>query len=911
MANIRSRRHRYLLIGLGLSIILEASSFVLAQGKRFEDVLGAGTKQGAAGAQAEFTTELARDGNDGVALRISAKLPPEHYVYSTTPGQGAETKITISRAEGLEAIDDAFTADHRPKVVDDTLLERTVEKYFDHVTWSRRYRLKPGYSPEDVSVAGVVKYQICDANSCRPNQKHEFDVKLSAASDSSSALSKRSAVEQAGSKTDSPSDGDASTRFEQWVGKKGSQTVGSVWSVSVAPRRAVPGGEVTVTVRARLEPGWHVYPLDLPHSEDGGSLPTVIALELPAELIALGSSFTGPAAIEHRLKDGELQRYHEGQIEWVRKFKVADHAAKGELPLSGKAAWQICFKDQFCLPAAGFEFGGTVPIGREEVSESASLLVTKKLRSPEASAAIDEFRLAGNDAATSTRQNDQPPRAAADPSRISALPPGESNRAIPQAGGINKSQGLPIFLLAAAIAGFAALLTPCVFPMIPITVSFFQKQSEKQHHRPLTMALVYCLGIMGTFTGLGMLMSIVFGASSLNRLSNNIAVNLFIAGILVFFSLNLLGMFEIRMPSWLLTYTAGKESRGGYVGVIFMALTFTLTSFTCTFAFAGLLLVEAMRGDRLWPVLGLLAFSAAFSLPFFFLAMFPSMLQKLPKSGGWMNVVKVIMGLVELGAAFKYFGTADQSWNGQAAIFDFHLMISAWAVISIAAALYLLGLFRLPHDAPSDHIGVVRFLSATSFLGLASYLAVGLFGAEKPQGAVWKYVEAFANADFEGGTDPSGPFLKHGDLKYALDFERALQFAIAENKPIFLDFTGVNCANCRFMEKGPMSSPDIERRLGQFVRIQLFTDAAVPIVPDREEAERLREFNERLQIDWLGDVTLPSYVVIPPDPAVLTDSSKILAKLGGRSGEAEFAKFLDDGWKNFQTLRNGHVVGRR
>jgi thiol:disulfide interchange protein DsbD len=387
--------------------------------------------------------------------------------------------------------------------------------------------------------------------------------------------------------------------------------------------------------------------------------------------------------------------------------------------------------------------------------------------------------------------------------------------------------------------------------------------------------------------------------------------------VLIFFSLNLLGMFEIRVPSWLLTYTAGKESRGGFIGVLFMALTFTLTSFTCTFAFAGLLLAEAMKGDRLWPILGLLAFSAAFSLPFFFLAIFPSMLQKLPKSGGWMNVVKVIMGLVELGAAFKYLGTADQSWNGDAAIFDFHLMVSAWAVISIASALYLMGMFRLPHDTPADHIGVFRFVSAMSFMGLASYLAVGLFSAEKPQGLVWKYVEAYANPNFEGGADRLGPYLEHGPLKlkYALDFERALEFAIAEKKPVFLDFTGVNCANCRFMEKGPMSQPQIEEKLKQFVRIQLFTDA-IPkkAVPDRNEAERLREFNANLQEQWYGDVSLPSYVVIPPDPEVLKDRSKILSALAGKNDEAAFERFLDrglEGWKKVQAQKNAPVVGKR
>jgi thiol:disulfide interchange protein DsbD len=226
-------------------------------------------------------------------------------------------------------------------------------------------------------------------------------------------------------------------------------------------------------------------------------------------------------------------------------------------------------------------------------------------------------------------------------------------------------------------------------------------------------------------------------------------------------------------------------------------------------------------------------------------------------------------------------------------------------------------MFRLPHDTPADHIGAFRFVSAMSFMGLASYLAVGLFSAEKPQGVVWRYVEAYANPNFEGGVDRLGPFLEHGrtKLKYALDFERAFEFAIAENKPVFLDFTGVNCANCRFMEKGPMSQPQIEERLKQFVRIQLFTDN-IPDMPDRAEAERLREFNARLQEQWYGDVSLPSYVVIPPDREVLKlkGRSKILSSLAGKNDEVTFAEFLDRGlagWKKIQAQKNAPVVGKR
>lgn len=464
-------------------------------------------------------------------------------------------------------------------------------------------------------------------------------------------------------------------------------------------------------------------------------------------------------------------------------------------------------------------------------------------------------------------------------------------------GKLDKSQGLPLFLVSAFLAGFAALLTPCVFPMVPITVTFFLKQAEREHHNPLPLAIVYCLGIVGTFTGLGLLMSILFDATKLTQVANDPWLNLVIAGVLVFFAMNLLGLFEIRMPGWLLTYTAGQESRGGFVGVLFMALTFTLTSFTCTFAFAGGLLVAASQGDRLWPILGLLSFSLAFSLPFFFLALFPSMLQKLPKSGGWMNLFKVTMGLVELGAAFKFFSVADQTWNPTPLIFDQELVLSAWMVISICAGIYLLGLFRTDHDTPTESIGVLRMVSAMSFFGLAAYLAVGLLSPQKPGGQLWQNIHAFLPPKFEGSgvNEDLGPVLEHDGLEYALDIRKALEVAIAQKKPLFIDFTGVNCINCRKMERGTLANRAIHERLKKFVRVQAFLDT-IPEVTDRVFVEEVVGVNQALAEEWYGDVSMPSYAVVAPVPEALKDARLIQSRVAGLTDVATFADFLDAGF---------------
>lgn len=818
-------------------------------------------KAGGGKPQANLEVELVPAGTtDEVVLRVKATVPPEHYLYSTNDNGGAETRFEIKSLTGLEPIDEAPVADHAPVPFEDPYLERTVEKYYDQVTWTQRFRRTDAGKSSEAALKGVIHYQVCNKKTCTPS-KLPFDVKLAA----EVAVDPREEKEE---EDDSalPAGGPAFKDLQ--LGGAGHRGSMPVPEFHTRLRPGMQRDELVLEIRVAIPREYYIYST----TEQGGAR-TVINLSRTDGLEPTEEPYgvnPSPKLVVEDDIDGKPQTLEEhfDSVTWTKQFRKT---AGGSTPavVEGVIEYQIC--------------GGGVCRKLKHVFST----------DPEAKPATAAPR---GDAAHVA------------PTEKRSAPGGAGN-------GGYKAQGLFVFLAAAFGAGFLALLTPCVFPMVPITVSFFQKQSEKQHHRPLTMATVYCLGIMGTFTVLGLLMSAIFGPSALQMVAYNAWVNLAIAGVLVFFGLNLLGMFEIRMPGWLLTYTANQEGRGGFAGVLFMALTFTLTSFTCTFAFVGLLLVAASQGDRLWPALGLLAFSAAFSLPFFFLALFPSFLKKLPRSGGWMNVVKVLMGLVEIGAAFKFFNNADLAWNGQAAIFDYHVIMSAWMIISIATGAYLLGLFRLPHDVPAEHIGVLRFMTAMSFLGLASYLSVGLFGNEKPTGKIWAYIDSYAAPQFHGGTDPTGPVLEHGRLKYALDLDKAMDFAIQQNKPLFLDFTGVFCTNCRYMEKGPMSRPNIEEKLDRFVRVQLFTDQMPPTIADAAEKERLLSINIRLQEQWFGDVTLPSYVVIPPDREALKDASKILANFLGKGEEAEFSAFLDQGWNRWQQVQvnrgTARTVGQR
>lgn len=788
---------------------------------------------------------------DVVTLNLTMTIPDGHYTYSTNPSFGGGTKISIEQAVGLTPVDDDFVADHPPKVVFEPLLGENgldVEKYDSDVTWSRKYQIRPDAKREQVTVIGKLETQVCDASSCRPWSSVIQVALIAPAVPKGNQSSAEVAVESHPYRY---------KEIPEWT-KDGPKPI--TLRFELLPETAKAGDEVTLSITAVLEDKWHTY--SLTQDPENFASPTKISIQKLNGLKPIGAGFKADKEpeITDPLGDGSIQEVYHGTVTWSQRFEVLS----SEFGIAGTIRSQVC-DEQKCLPTLPVSFAlGNVQ--REAASKS---------------------------------------NGAAEP----VAPPGADKTSVsfqPNDDDITQ-QGLIPFLIAAVVAGFAALLTPCVFPMIPITVSLFLKESEKEHHRPVRMASIYCFGIIGAFTVLGLLMAVLFSATTANQFANNPWLNLGIAGVLIFFGLNLLGLFEIQIPSWLLTWTSGKENQSGVVGVLFMALTFTLVSFTCTFAFIGFLLVLAAKGEYYWPILGLLAFSSAFALPFFFLALFPSFLKKLPKSGGWMNTVKVTMGLIECAAAFKFLSVADLAWNPVPVIFDYALVMMAWIVISLCIGLYLLGLFRLPHDTPSESIGVLRLVFAMTFLGFGGFLAIGVFGPEEPTSAVWEQIASFPPAKFEGGDGDVGPFLKHEGLKFALDFDKAVKYAEAKKLPLLLDFTGVNCVNCRKMER-LMSQPHNKERLQSFVLVQLYTDN-VPIIQDPQYVQELLQKNRNLQEHWFGDVTLPSYAVVTSD-----GKHKLAIFKGLELQQGQFADFLDDGlakWKAQASQSAGTRMARR
>lgn len=435
----------------------------------------------------------------------------------------------------------------------------------------------------------------------------------------------------------------------------------------------------------------------------------------------------------------------------------------------------------------------------------------------------------------------------------------------PTTASVNKAKqsGLLAYLGLAFSAGLLALLTPCVWPMVPITVSFFSKKKGDDKKGNLKGAVWYCVGIMGTFTLLGLLTTLAFGASGIQRLAANPWVNLGLGVLFVVLALNLFGVFEIVIPQKFVNKAQKGTKAGGIAGPLLMGLTFSLTSFTCTVPFVGTLLVSATTGDIVWPVLGMLAFSLAFALPFFFLAMFPGYLAKLPRSGAWLVSVKAYMGFLELAAALKFFSNIDVTVAKQPlGLLPQEVFLSVWATIFVLASLYLLGWIHLATDPGEVKAGWSRRLFGIANIAVAVYLLAAI-GGKATLGPLTGFLPAYQ----VGKSDAA--------LTWHEKLEPAVTEAEGEGKLVFINFTGQTCTNCRVMEKTVFPRPEVKDALKGFARAELFTDREFP----EDQA------NAKLREELTKSSTNPVYVVMTPD-------RKVLGVLPGLSSPEEFLGFI-------------------
>ena len=417
---------------------------------------------------------------------------------------------------------------------------------------------------------------------------------------------------------------------------------------------------------------------------------------------------------------------------------------------------------------------------------------------------------------------------------------------------------------AGLLAGFVALLTPCVFPLIPLTVTFFTKQSEKRSSG-VFRAFVYGVSIVLIYVALGFSVTVLLGPEALNKMASSPIFNLFFFALLIAFSLSFLGLFEITIPSALVNKIDAKADSGGWVGIFFMAFALALVSFSCTGPLIGTLLVEAaVNAGVKGPLLGMLGFSTALALPFTLFAVFPSWLNKLPKSGGWLNSVKVVLGLLEIALAVKFLSNADLVY--QANLLPRELFIGIWIAVFLVIAFYLFGWIRFKLDVKLKRIGAIRMILGLASLSFVAYLFPGLFGAElKLLSGVLP--PTFYTFNWDSNQEHNCP----NDLDCFHDYEKAKSMAIKEDKPLLLDFTGWTCVNCRYMEQNIWSVPAIDSLIrNEFILASLYVDDRTQLPQDEQTKgdgikKDLLTYGDKwadFEVTKFGEITQPLYVVV-------------------------------------------------
>jgi thiol:disulfide interchange protein DsbD len=645
-----------------------------------------------------------------------------------------------------------------------------------------------------------------------------------------------------------------------------------------------PGQAAKLLVTAKLEPGWHLYALTQPPPpraakitiDESGAFKANGKAQQPKPKVYQDPNFSEPGK-------PFMSQAFQNEVTFTAPVKVKDDAQPGAQKLIAKFAYQVCDDKQCLRPTTKtFEIETMIAAAAGAPTKAASPTpAPAKQPSPE----------------TTSSPTPESPAPTTTPVMVAGITGGPNLNPPPPANIASeddlakslKNRGLFGFIWFAIIQGLLALLTPCVFPMIPITVSFFTKRDQQSRGAAVGQAAFFSAGIIFTYTVLGLALALLAGPTGLNKLAASPWMNLFLTALFVLFALNLFGMFEIRLPSGLISKLDARAQTGqsgATFATILMGITFTLTSFTCTTAFVGTVLIYATRGDWFWAIVGMLAFATSFALPFFLFALFPRWLSSLPKSGGWLNSVKVVMGFLEIAAAFKFLSNVDLVWGWNTV--SRNLVLAAWIALMLVTAIYLLGKIQLPHDTPVERLGVARMLFATFFFAVTFYLLTGLFGARLGELDAWLPPE-----ETNGRIALSSISGNAGENAWIYSYDTAIEKARVDNKPVFLNFTGVTCTNCRWMEKNMFPDPLVKKELDRFVLAELYTDR------ETSEHQAEDEKNAERQSRQFNSAALPLYAIISPDEKTLAVFPSLTRD------KQEFISFLQRGSNSFaqQTAR--------
>ncbi len=657
------------------------------------------------------------------------------------------------------------------------------------------------------------------------------------------------------------------------------------WSFSVSNTSPKTGDEIDLVFKATIDKNWYLYSSEFP-CEDG-PIRTTITLKPHVGYKLVG----GIKAIDAHDKHDEIfdcdVKIFKGTGEFRQRVKILSP----DVRLEGEVEYQVCSDvDGKCIPGnEEFSFSGLTISGTAQKDEGSG-----------AAAQTDTSLFK-----TSSPVVDNTSGEVKGPTLDKSILDGEQN---------NSDDSFFGYLVFAFILGLASLITPCVFPMVPMTVTFFLKDNQSKA-QGIRKGIIFGLSIIVIYTLAGTLFAVLLGAEGLNALATHWAPNLFIFIIFIVFALSFFGLFEINAPYKLVNKVDAQAEKGGLLGIFFMAATLVLVSFSCTIPIVGNVVVMSAGGQILKPVLAMFSYSLAFSIPFTLFAIFPEMIKSLPASGGWLNSVKVTLGFLELALCLKFLSIADQAYHW--GILDRDVNIAIWIVIFALLGIYFLGKLRMSSDSPVEKVTVPRLLMAVATFSFVVYLIPGLFGA--PLKMLAGYLPPVATHDFdlvamtrsskatEVCDEPKYAeflHLPHG-LRGYFDYQQALACARQQNKPLFIDFTGHGCTNCREMEAVVWSDQQVLQRLqDDFVVVALYVDDKTELPEsewytskyDNKVKKTIGKKNADLQITNLENNAQPFYVLLGKDERVLA------WPYGYDRSVDKFVKFLDGGKKKYEEL---------
>lgn len=646
--------------------------------------------------------------------------------------------------------------------------------------------------------------------------------------------------------------------------------------------------EKEIVFTAVADKGWHLYDMNLPA---GGPVSTSITYETMkgAELVGKVVSSVAPTSVYDELFAMNL-RWYSGTVTFTQKIKVTDAKA---FKLAGELEFMAC-NDETCLPPERVEFS----FNRKNITMTDAGVVAGE---SDDQTAADSLSLTQGTDSLSVSADGENAGQLVNPTKIAEAlsdnvdlwtPVIDELKAFGESPLDGTDSSLIFIFLAGFAGGFIALLTPCVWPMIPMTVSFFLKRT-KNKKKAIKDAVMYGVSIIVIYLALGLLITGIFGASALNDLSTNAVFNLLFFALLVLFAVSFFGAFEMVLPSsWTNKLDAKADSTSGILSIFFMAFTLALVSFSCTGPIIGTLLVQAASmGSIVAPAVGMFGFAFALAIPFSVFAIFPNMLQSMPKSGGWLNSVKVVLGFLELALALKFFSVADLAYGWR--ILDRETFLVLWIVIFAMLGFYLLGKIRFSHDSELKYVSVPRLFMAIVSLAFAVYMVPGLWGA--PLKSISAFAPPLYTQDFNLYEDEV-----HAQFD---DYEAGMAYAKKNNKPVMIDFSGYGCVNCRKMEASVWTNPGVKQIIeNDYVLITLFVDdkTKLPEVIEIEEHGKTRKLKtvgdkwSYLQRSKFGANAQPFYVLLDNNGKPLSHSYAYDEDVN------KYIQFLQGGLKNYK-----------